>query len=36
MWLSKMANVGIFRTGLKAVEKNSKDINSKIYIFSTV
>ena len=38
MWLclNKMINVGTFRTVLKAMEKYSKHVSSKIYNFSTM
>jgi hypothetical protein len=32
----KMLNIGTFRTALKAVGKNSKNMRSKIYNFSTL
>ena len=32
----KMVNTRTFRSALKAVEKNSKNMNSKIYNFSTM
>jgi hypothetical protein len=31
-----MVNAGTFRTALKAGEKNSKNMSSKIYNFSTM
>jgi hypothetical protein len=31
-----MLNIGTFRTALKAVGKNSKNMRSKIYNFSTL
>jgi len=34
--LCKMVNVRTFRIAIKAMEKNSKNMNSKIYNFSTM
>lgn len=38
MWLisNKMVNIGTFRTALKAMEKNYKNMSAKIYNFSTL